>query len=243
MEWIVVTGANRGLGFEFVRQYIGEGRNVVAACRDPEIAVELRTLREGDGILRTEHLDLSNDESIMAFVERLEDISVGLIINNAGVTPLSLWQNEPMLYRHEYVQQRFGTLNADVWSRVFRINTIAPVILTQAMRKLLPNNCNAKIVMISSRLASFSLDVHDYIPYATSKTALNMAMRKIAQSLEADNIVVVSINPGTVKTTMALQGAEQTPEQSVTSMRKVINNLKSEDSGKFINFDGRELPW
>jgi NAD(P)-dependent dehydrogenase (short-subunit alcohol dehydrogenase family) len=216
MPNILITGANRGIGLEFARQYSQAGWDVVATAR--RSSAELEPLR-----VRVEALDLSDPQAVADFKI---DGPVDLFIANAGT-------NHPM--------NTLGADNARDWQTMMMVNAIAPY---QLGRSLLPRMAqNGKLIAISSGMGSIGDNGGGWIPYRTSKAALNMAWSSLAIEARPRGVTCVVLSPGWVKTDMGGAGAEITPEESVSSMRALIDRLTVDDSGKFLRRDGSELPW
>ena len=234
MPILLVTGASRGLGLEFTRQYAAEGWDVIACCRSPQKAKELQALAKENKKIRIETLDVSDFTAPAKLAEKLKDTSIDVLINNAGVYSGTNAKHDD--------SQTFGTMNAEAWSTVLRTNTIAPIMVTQALTPLMSKK-GAKIVMISSGMGSIENAGEGVIAYRTSKAALNAAMRSIAMTLRAQHVSVISFHPGWVKTDMGGSGADITPEQSVSGMRKVIGGLTEKQSGGFYRYSGEVIPW
>jgi len=241
MPSILITGAARGIGLELCRQYAAAGWRVIATCRDPDKAAALRDLAHSCDAVKIERLDVTDAASIAALAERLKDETLDVLINNAGVLSGDsryVWhENDAML------NQKFGTIDPEDWDKVLRTNTIAPVMVTQALLPQVKRGAGRKVIMISSRFGSIAHPFPGYIAYATSKAALNMAMRNAAEVVRGDTITVVSLHPGWVKTDMGGPNADITVEESVAGMRKVIDGLTLQQSGGFIAYDGNALPW
>ena len=231
--WTLVTGANRGLGLEFVRQLLADDARVVATCRQPGKATALNQLAaEHPGHLKVLPLDVgdarSRDELVREWpMAAGEDARIGLLINNAGVL---------------HSGERFGTLSADVLDDSLRINVTGPLLLTQALAPLLADG--ARVANLSSQLGSIANTSRFGTPsYAISKAAQNMATVQLAHALRARGIVVVALHPGWVQTDMGGAGASEVPEASVAGLRRVIAGLRDADSGRFLDFNGKTLPW
>lgn len=232
-HWTLVTGANRGLGLEFVRQLLADGARVVATCRHPGKATALNTLvAEHPGHLKVLPLDVADARSREELVREWplaagEDARIGLLINNAGVL---------------HSGERFGTLTADTLDDSLRTNVTGPLLLTQALAPLLRDG--ARVANLSSQLGSIANTTRFGTPsYAISKAALNMATVQLAHALRARGIVVVALHPGWVRTDMGGAQASETPEASVTGLRAVIDGLGPDDSGRFLDWTGAALPW
>jgi NAD(P)-dependent dehydrogenase (short-subunit alcohol dehydrogenase family) len=216
MPRVLITGANRGIGLEFARQYAANGWDLVATAR--QSSPELDALG-----IRVESLDLSDAEAVAEF--RVED-QLNLFIANAGTS-------HPM--------DTQGADNARDWQAMIMVNAIAPFQLGKA---LLPRMADGgKMIAISSGMGSIGDNGGGWTPYRTSKAALNMAWSNLALEAKPRGIACVALSPGWVQTRMGGAGAEITPEQSVADMRKLIDRLTIDDSGRFLRRDGSELPW
>jgi len=242
MPVLLITGANRGIGLEFVRQYAAEGWNVIACCRVLETAKALQVLAKSNSAIRIEKLDVSDSDAIKNLAQKLKDVAIDLLINNAGILSGANGFTSAL---DSDVSQTFGTIDPEAWGKVFRVNTIAPILMIQAFLPLMVRSADRKIVNITSKMGSISEmgGGHDHIAYRTSKAALNAAMRSIASAVNECGISITNIHPGWVKTDMGGKDARLTIEQSVTTMRKTISALKTESSGQFLNYDGSVLPW
>jgi NAD(P)-dependent dehydrogenase (short-subunit alcohol dehydrogenase family) len=221
---ILITGASRGLGLELTRQYEARGETVFAAMRDT------------DGNIEAVKLDVTDQSSIAAAVKQVrgKTDSLDILINNAGV----------LTTRGGRHMAEFGDLTADEPEAIFRANVIAPFMVAQAFLELLQKSSQPRIVSITSGYGSVSSNDGSFpLWYAASKAALNMGMRTAAAQLAKDNFTVAVISPGWVKTDMGGPGAPLTPEESVRGMIKVIDGLDPSKNGKFLNYDGREVPW
>jgi NAD(P)-dependent dehydrogenase (short-subunit alcohol dehydrogenase family) len=218
MPTVLITGANRGIGLEFATQYSHEGWRVVATAR--ESTPELDSLG-----VRVEILDLSDADSVESLPSRV-DSPLDLFIANAGT-------NHPM--------NTDGAQNARDWQTMMMINAIAPYHLGRA---LLPKMArDGKMVAISSGMGSIGENSGGWVPYRTSKAALNMAWSCLALEAKSRGVACVALSPGWVKTRMGGSGAEITPEQSVGDMRALIERLTIDDTGKFLRRNGSELAW
>ena len=229
----LVTGANRGLGLESVRQLLARGDHVLAACRDPGHAHALNALAgEHPGRLHVLPLDVADARSRAAFAAELPLVlgdggRIGLLLNNAGVL---------------HSGERFGALGEANLEHSFRVNAMGPLLLTQALAPLLADG--ARVVNVSSRLGSIALTERFGTPsYAISKAALNMATVLLAQALAGRGIVVVAASPGWVRTDMGGEAAEVEPADAVADLLRQVALLGDGDSGRFIGLDGQAIPW
>jgi NAD(P)-dependent dehydrogenase (short-subunit alcohol dehydrogenase family) len=218
MPSVLITGANRGIGLEFARQYSRDGWTVMATAR--QSSPELGALG-----VHVELLDLSDADAVAAFPSKLQT-PFDLFIANAGT-------NHPM--------DPAGARNARDWQGMMMVNAIAPYQLGKALLPKLRDG--AKMVAISSGLGSIAENSGGWVPYRSSKAALNMVWTTLALEGKPLGVAVVLVSPGWVKTRMGGSGAEITSEESVTDMRALIGRLTIRDTGKFLRRDGSELPW
>jgi NAD(P)-dependent dehydrogenase (short-subunit alcohol dehydrogenase family) len=220
----VVTGANRGLGLEFCRQLKQAGAQVIGTARDPQSAIDLRALE-----IRVEALDVADAESVAAFAQRLGDTSVDLLINNAGAGGAG---------------EGISELDIDDVDRRFQINSLGPIRVTQALMPHLRRGKGRKIAHVSSRMGSISDNGEGgYYGYRISKAALNMFNRSLAVELVGQGYVCVVLHPGWVRTRMGGSSAPQSPEASARGLLRIIGRLRRQDTGRFFDYTGAEIPW
>ncbi|MBV8907844.1 MAG: SDR family oxidoreductase [Sphingomonas sp.] len=216
MPTVLITGANRGIGLEFAKQYSADRWDVIATARESspeldELGVDVRKL------------DLSDADAVASFSL---DEPLDLLIANAGT-------NHPM--------NTTGADNARAWQTMMMVNSIAPY---QLARALLPHMANGgKMVAISSGMGSIGDNGGGWVPYRTSKAALNMAWSNLALEARKQGVSCVVLSPGWVKTRMGGAGAEITSEESVGDMRALIDRLTIDKTGSFLRRDGSKLPW
>ncbi|WP_101927181.1 MULTISPECIES: SDR family oxidoreductase [Luteimonas] len=232
-DWTLVTGANRGLGLEFVRQSLAAGRHVVATCRQPGRATALNPLAgEHPGRLKVLPLDITDARSRAELVRELPLVlgagdRVERLINNAGVL---------------HSGERFGHLSAEVLDHSLQSNAVGPLLLTEALVASLADG--ARIANISSQLGSIGSTTRFGTPsYAISKAALNMATVLLARALAERGIVVVALHPGWVRTDMGGAQADLDPADAVAGLLARIDALGADDSGRFLDAAGKTLPW
>ena len=245
-DWTLVTGGNRGLGLEFVRQSLaggagGQPRHVVAACRHPGRATALNALA-GDypGRVKVLPLVVRDARSRGELVRELPlaigaDGRIDRLINNAGVL---------------HSGERFGHLDAAVLDDSLQTNVVGPLLLTQALAPWLADadparkRAGARIANLSSTLGAMGTTTRFGTPgYAISKAALNMATVQLACALAARGIVVVALHPGWVRTDMGGEQAQLAPADAVAALLARIDALETRDSGRFLDAEGRVLPW
>ena len=238
----LVTGANRGIGLEFVRQLLARGDHVVAACRLPGKAAALNSLAgEHPGRLHVLPLDVADAKSRTRLAHELplvlgerEDGTPGtldLLVNNAGVL---------------HSGERFGHVEQALLEDSLRINAIGPFLLAQALAPLLRDAASSRTVIanISSQLGSIANTTRFGTPsYDISKAAQNMGSVLLARALAERGIVVLALHPGWVQTEMGGAQAQVAPADAVAGLLRVIDNATQAQSGGFLDWRGEPLPW
>ncbi len=231
MNTVLVTGANRGLGLEFARQYAAEGWQVYAAAAIRARRAKLRELAaKSGGRIAVIALDVSDLASVRAAAQSLAGKPIDLLINNAGVgSPRG---------------QKLGALDYAAWARVLDVNTLGPMRVTEAFLDHLAAGDGKKVVTITSGMGSIADNASGgSYAYRSSKAAVNMVAKSLSLDLAPRGITCVVMNPGWVRTDMGGPGGKISPEESIAGMRRVIAKLKPGDTGKFFNYDGGEYPW
>jgi NAD(P)-dependent dehydrogenase (short-subunit alcohol dehydrogenase family) len=217
MPTVLITGANRGIGLEFARQYSRDGWDVVATARGP--GPELQSL--GVGI---ETLDMQDLDAVAGFADRIGELD--LLIANAGT-----WKPE----------QAESAEEARAWADMMVTNSIAPYLLGKALLpRLAPGG---KLIAISSGMGSIGESSGGHVPYRASKAALNMAWHALAIEAKPLGIIAATFDPGWVKTRMGGPNAPLPPDESVGDMRRTIEALTPEQSGGFLKRDGTAIAW
>jgi len=222
-----VTGANRGIGLEFVKQLTERGEEVDAGVRDPDAAPELRALVRPGVRLRIHRLDVADDASVGAFAEQLPAGPVDVLVNNAGVSGVK--GGEP--------------IDPPDILRVFNVNAVGSLRVVRALLPRLRAGKAKKILNITSHLGSIADASGGRYAYRMSKAALNMATRLLAEDLRGEGFLTVALHPGWVQTRMGGSGAPVPPEQSIRAMLDFVDELSKEQSGRVFDFQGRPLPW
>jgi len=231
MPTVLITGANRGLGFEFANQYAAEGWRVFAGCRKPAEAIALRNLAATPPeMVSIIAMDVIDNGSVRNAALTLKDVAIDVLINSAGISGVA--------------GQSTGHVDYASWARVLDVNTMGPLRVVEAFTDNLALSKRRLVVTITSGMGSLADNTSGgSIAYRSSKAAINMVMRSAAIDLAPRRINCVLINPGWVRTDMGGPGATLSPQQSVSAMRRLVETLSSTDSGKFYNWDGREYPW
>jgi NAD(P)-dependent dehydrogenase (short-subunit alcohol dehydrogenase family) len=222
MPRVLITGAGRGIGIEFARQYAAAGWEVISTVRDLAQAEALQALGA-----RVEALDMRDFAEVEAFPERLGGAPLDLFIANAGIT----------------AAPTVGTAaEAGAWSEVHAVNAVAPTLLAT---RLLPNvvAAHGKMIAISSRMGSIADSSGGYLGYRASKAALNAAWRTLALDWRAQPVTLAVLHPGWVKTDMGGPNAPLPAQTSVVAMRRLIERLTPAQSGAFLGHEGEPIPW
>jgi NAD(P)-dependent dehydrogenase (short-subunit alcohol dehydrogenase family) len=237
---VVVTGANRGIGLEFVRQLADRGDRVFATVRDVSRATELQELASKHPRDRVTivPLDVADEHSIRAAADNITSKTdvLDLLINNAGIYAAKTNRGgEPT--------EKLGDLNFDDALHVLRVNAVAPILLTQALLPLLSRGANGRVVSITSGYGSVADNTGFPLYYAASKAALNQFTRSLATDVKLKSIAAIVMSPGWVKTDMGGATAPLSPEKSVGGMLKVIDTLTPADTSRFLDWQGHEVNW
>ena len=231
MPSALITGANRGIGLEFAKQYLADGWRVYATCRDPNSASELRQLADKSGDkLRILALNVTDPASVKAAAAELDGQAIDLLLNNAGVGGVR--------------GQTIGNIDYEAWAKVLDANTMGPMRVSEAFVDHVARSKRKLIVTLTSGMGSIADNTSGgSVPYRSSKAAVNMVMRSLAIDLAPRGITCVVVNPGWVRTDMGGPHATQTTTESVTMLRRLIEILGPAQSGKFFNYNGREYAW
>ena len=232
MPSILITGSNRGLGLEWTRQYVEASWRVYATCRHPAEAHELQQLsRQGAG-LTLHRLDVTRQDEVQALVAELREATIDILLNNAGV------------YMEKYDDVSARGISYDDWLYTFMVNTLGAVRVTEACIEHVARSTRRLIVVTTSHMGSIAeMDAPGSYYYRSSKAALNAAMKGLSAELRARGIGVLLLHPGWVQTRMGGPGARITVRESVSAMRTLVDGFKMADSGRFLRYDGTEIPW
>lgn len=223
MSTVLITGAARGLGLDFVKQYAAKGWKIHACARTPD------ALKEVKGDIHPHKLEVTDYAAVKALAAELKGEAIDVLICNAGISG----KEATVL----------GSIDPAVWRETFEVNALAPLMMAEAFSGHVAASKDRKLVAISSRLGSITFANNGRYSYRASKAALNMEWKGLSVDLAAQGLICVVLHPGWVQTDMGGSTATLTIEQSVPSMVKVIDGLKAADNGRFLNYDGTELPW
>jgi len=234
MSTVLITGANRGLGLEFARQYAADGWDVIATSRNPDKSEELRQLRKKNNKLSLQALDVASGKSVEALAHTLGGRAIDLLILNSAI--------------YTRKGNKIGEIDYDAWREANETNLMGAVRVAEALLENVAASKRKQIATISTGMASMQALKSTFgfgavYQYRTSKAALNMAMSILAKELEPRGISVVIFDPGWVQTDMGGANAALTPQESIGGMRRVLAGDPMSLAGKFVGYDGGTRPW
>ncbi|WP_438463497.1 SDR family oxidoreductase [Marinomonas sp. PE14-40] len=225
---LFITGANRGIGLEMVKQFAQSNWQISACCRNPETATELSALAQANTDIKLYALDVTDYQAVTNLASQLKDTSFDLLINNAGI--------------YGPKGSSLDNLDLEAWRQVFETNTIAPLKLIQAFTPHVAASKGKRIAVLSSKMGSISDNQSGsaYI-YRSSKTALNQVIKSLSIDLSPQGIQVIALHPGWVRTEMGGPNGLIDTTESVTGLKNVMTSeIKT---GHFYNYDGSEIAW
>ena len=245
MKTIFLTGANKGLGLEFTRQYLEQGNRVIATCRNKGKASELMSLvTRYHGFLEIFHMDLADFDSIRKLGKLLSKRGIDLFINNAATNAGYITNSD---------QNVFGNLNPNIWTNVFSANCVAPLLLAEVLYPNILIGREKKMIFLTAKTASISDNFSGgFYINRSARTALNQSVKSLSIDLTEDKISVAVISPGWVATDSGGLGmvneykrpkAMIEPMESVSGMIEVIEQLSFERSGVFVDYKGKSISW
>ena len=231
---ILITGANRGLGLEFVKQFIKfdpKVDTIIAVCRNPDKAQELQQVSSSTDNVKIIGLDVKDYSKYDQAYEQIEKIvgdkGLDLLINNAGI---ALRGNLDVVTPQDMLEN-------------FEVNAVAPLMFSRKLIPLVKSSKTKVIVNISSELGSIANCSGQMYPYKTSKAALNMVTKCMACDLKKDGIACVALHPGWVVTDMGGPRAHLKVDESISKMIEVIKKIDINSTGSFLSYNGETLPW
>lgn len=231
-QTILITGASRGIGLELARRCVDAGWRVLACCRQPQAATQLTELAEqSGGQVQAFALDVTDAEQLRQLSERLKAEAIDILFNNAGVAgPKG--------------RQGFGEVSVEEWLELFRVNTIAPWKVAEAFIGQVERSGHKVIATMGSLLGSIADNGSGgQVCYRSSKAAAHMVAKNMAVELAPRGITSVVLNPGWVRTGMGGEQAPTLPAESAAGLHRVLEGLTPADNGRFLSFEGEELPW
>ena len=236
---VLITGANRGIGYEFARQYAERGWTVIATARKPKDAADLQALAARYPALRIEKLDVTSDRSVRALARRYAGVPIDVLINNAGILG-------------DINAQNYGAYDFDVYDDIIDVNWKGPMRMMEAFMDNVAMSRQKKIMNISSAVGSIEMTFPGQVFYRSSKAALNMATRTLSKEVKRDPdpnrkaLIFGLINPGVVDTGFAKNVPIKmiTAKESAGKCITVIESFTPAMSGSFIDYNkGTKLPW
>ncbi len=236
MPSMLVTGASRGLGFEMVRQFGDDGWRIHACCRNPAGADALNALATAsDGAITVHTLDVGEPAQIDALAAALRGTPIDMLVNNAGLLGHAI---------DEQAAGAFGTLDYENWMQVHAINTMAPLRVAEAFVDHVAASEMKLMFFMSTHMGSITdLAEGNFYPYRSSKAALNLLVKAISIDLTPRGVRTLAVHPGWVSTDMGSAAAPVTPPESIAGIRRVVAAYGDDQTGRFFQYDGKELPW
>jgi NAD(P)-dependent dehydrogenase (short-subunit alcohol dehydrogenase family) len=228
---ILITGANRGIGLEMVRYSARQGWRVFACCRNPHNADSLFSIAKlSNGGISVHIADMQELSTLQALSYELRNDPIDMLINNAGIYGTD--------------KNTFGAVDVESWLQAFQINCIAPLKMVEAFSEQLSMGNRKLVVCMSSKMASMADNGYgnSYI-YRSSKAALNAVVKSLSIDLKPQGIMSVAFHPGWVKTQMGGPDAEISTQECVDQLFTILSALTINDSGRFIDIDGSDIPW
>ena len=236
MATVFITGTNKGLGYEFVRQYLKLGYKVIATCRNIAHADNLNNLSSiFSDKLKLVEMDLNDVDSVKNLSETLKNDVIDIFISNAA-TNLGYISNKE--------KNIFGAIDEKIWIEVLKLNCVMPLMIAQQLKKNILSGVEKKIIFMSAKTASIEDNISGgmYMNRST-RTALNQVVKSLSIDLEKDHVNVLAMSPGWVKTDSGGKGALIDVKTSVDGMINVISKLNRESSGSFMDYKGEIIPW
>lgn len=231
MNSILVTGSNRGLGLEWVRQYARQEWRVFATCRHPAEARDLLQLTEQYPNITVHRLDVTRHEDFYALRHELKTQSIDVLLNNAGT-----YLEKGLL--------ELGHINFEDWTRTIQVNTMGAVRVTEALVEQVARSQKRLVVITSSHMGSiYDITSPGSYYYRSSKAALNAAAKGLSLELLAREIGVLILHPGAVRTRMGGVESILEPGESVQAMRVLLDRFTLAQTGQFLRYDGSPIPW
>lgn len=238
MPTLLITGANRGLGLNLLKLYDQEGWTIHACCRNPDSATDLQAVADDSAGRVTLHpLDVEDPSTIAGLKTALGATPIDMLINMAG------YLGEKALREPDGLQP-FGVTDYDVMEKAYRINCVGPLRVCEALVDNVEASDQKTIINVSSIVGSIGGDTFgNFYMYRPSKTALNAITHAMAINLKDRGITVIPFHPGFTKTDMGGPTADIEIEDSVTGIKAVLDKVTIADTGRYLTWDGGELPW
>lgn len=230
---VLITGSNRGIGLELARAYAEKGWRVIATCRNPDGAAELKAIAAAHPALLIEKLDVGDHAMIDALAARYRGTPIDVLLNNAGISG-------------GMPSQTFGHMNYAGYREVLEVNTLGPMKMAEAFAEHVKASTHKKIITVSTGEGSIAgVRSPRLYWYRSSKSAVNMLMRNLALELKASGVIVGLVNPGPTDTDL-MKGVKiplRKPEVAARDLIGLIDGFTLETTGSFLNYDGQVVPW
>ncbi|XP_023335208.1 uncharacterized protein LOC111706545 [Eurytemora carolleeae] len=241
---VFITGCNRGIGLELVRQFIvseSAPRHIFATYRT--LSDELKKLGDENKNVHLIKMDVTDIPSYPAIVKQVDEVvgeaGLNLLINNAGLLP---------------GPREYASTTPEFMRQAFEVNCIAPFFFTKAMFPLIERAVKGSsekgmslrkggVVQISTVLASVTETTGGIYPYRCSKSALNMSMKSMSQDLKDTGVLILAVHPGWVRTDMGGPNGQMSTEESCKSLLKTFAEVSDKDHGAFLHYENKPIPW
>ena len=236
MPTVLVTGANRGLGYEHVKQYAQKGWKVIACARNPKKATELENLKDKyDDNFIIEQLEVIDHPRIEELAEKYSNTSIDILINNAGTTG-------PLGVPGAMDYQKIDSMDYEIWRDILEVNLISPFKVATAFHDHIAQSEKKLLIMMSSDLGSIEQNTFGgFYSYRASKAALNIISK--GMSVDWQDLTVIALAPGWCKTYLGGEEAEIHPDESVENQQAMFEKIITSNSGMFLDRFGKEVPW
>jgi len=237
-DTVLITGANSGIGLEFTKQFAARGWTVIATHRHDGVPDTLQDVIEQYPNVRAEHMDVTKPEEVSALATKLKDVPIDVLLNNAGI------YND----RGNWATQNFGKMDYTLFDTIMSVNIKGPVLVAETFLPNVKAGKQKKVVSISSTNGSLTeqLTGTGAIWYRASKAGLNRAMQLVATTLKPEGITVLLLHPGAVRTErqkdLDYPDMVETPF-TVKNMVETIEKATLKDTGRFVLYDGTDVPW
>ena len=236
MPTVLVTGANRGLGYEHVKQYAQKGWKVIACARNPKKATELENLKDKyDDNFIIEQLEVIDHPRIEELAEKYSNTPIDILINNAGTTG-------PLGVPGAMDYQKIDSMDYEIWRDILEVNLISPFKVATAFHDHIAQSEKKLLIMMSSDLGSIEQNTFGgFYSYRASKAALNIISK--GMSVDWQDLTVIALAPGWCKTYLGGEDAEIHPDESVENQQAMFEKIITSNSGMFLDRFGKEVPW
>jgi NAD(P)-dependent dehydrogenase (short-subunit alcohol dehydrogenase family) len=231
MQTILITGANRGLGFAHTREFLARGMRVIALAREPRTALELQSFaQQFPSALQVLSYDALDPAAPARIQHEIGSTPIDLLFANAGANGAQ--------------RQQFGSVDPDAVLQLVQINALAPLKLVEALKTNIVSSQRKLVAFQSSLMGSIADNASGgHYAYRIAKTAVNMVAKTVAMDLRAESVIAVALHPGWVRTRMGGANAPVTLDTSVSGQQRLLDSLTLADTGGFFNYDGKSLPW